>query len=175
MSFDPLLLIPYLLITLIVLTAVILLSALLSARGAGRIKPAQAIRFGAPARDFSRSRSISLKGMKYLPVPAMLEKKLYGIMKNSGMTPVGLRLSLLARTVAAALLGILVGVPTGLWIAPNILSFAMLEMGIANYPAVIYLPGTLAAVLAALAIAALSTWIPSGKVMTISSRNLIVE
>ncbi|UNC92081.1 ABC transporter permease [Candidatus Contubernalis alkaliaceticus] len=102
-------------------------------------------------------------------------KKSFGIYKALGMTPVQIRVSMVWKDLVLASSGILAGIPLSLVISPKILSMLLSGMGLVNFPFDVTLWGTLAAIPICMMVVLFSAWIPSGKILGISPRDLIVE
>lgn len=99
----------------------------------------------------------------------------FGIYKALGMTPVQVRLSMVWKAVFLSVSGIMLGVPLALFISPLLISMLLANMGLAQFPFMVTLWGTLAAIPLCLVVTILSSWIPSGKILAINPRNLIVD
>jgi len=103
------------------------------------------------------------------------QKKSFGIFKAFGMTPSQIRLSIVYNVVFTSVIGVTVGIPLGLIASPRIMGALMMNMGVAKFPFDVSIMGTIAAIFLCLLIAIVSAWFPSGRILKINPRNLIVE
>lgn len=103
------------------------------------------------------------------------EKKNFGIYKALGMTPLQIRLSLVYKVLALSGIGILIGLPLSLFGSPRILGALIGSIGMMEFPFTVTVLGTLAAIPICLLVGLISAWIPSGRVLSLNPRNLIVD
>lgn len=103
------------------------------------------------------------------------EKRVYGILKSMGLTPVQVRMSIVWRTVILTGVGAAVGIPLSLWGSQPLMNMMLSQMGIVKFPMLFSLPGMLLIVPVCLLIGFISSWIPSKRIHHITPRNLIIE
>jgi putative ABC transport system permease protein len=103
------------------------------------------------------------------------QRKDFGVYKTFGMTPSQIMGSVALKYVALTAATSLIAMPASLWAAPVLLSLIMMNMGILTFPFSINIIGTVLVVPAVVLISFLSSWLPSARLLEISSRNLIVE
>lgn len=102
-------------------------------------------------------------------------KKSLGIYSSIGMTGLQVRAVMLGKALGLSAVGIILGIALALLISPSILSLLIRNLGMARFPFDITLPGTLAVIPVCIAVIAASAWLPSGKILSISPRELIVD
>ncbi len=103
------------------------------------------------------------------------EKKIFGVIKAVGLTPLQARMSIVWRIVILTLAGVLVGVPLSYAFGGKLVSMMISGMGIVDFPMVNNLQGMLIVIPICLLVGFVSSWIPSGKIKNISPRDLILE
>ncbi|MTI94747.1 MAG: FtsX-like permease family protein [Firmicutes bacterium] len=103
------------------------------------------------------------------------DKKTFGIYKAFGMTPLQIRLSMVWKVALLAAVGVSIGMPLALATTPGMLGVLLTNMGLVSFPFDITLWGTLAVIPVCLAVALLSAWLPSGRILGLNPRNLIIE
>lgn len=103
------------------------------------------------------------------------ERNSFGIYKSLGMTSVQVRLSQVWQSLLLAVIGAVSGIIMALLLAPVILSALTAGMGLARFPYVTSSLLTAIVLPICLFTAFVSTWIPSGRITSISLRQLIVE
>ncbi|MCX8132193.1 MAG: ABC transporter permease [Clostridia bacterium] len=102
-------------------------------------------------------------------------RKSFGIFKSIGMTPKQIRASMVYKVLILAVLSLLIGIPIGLAVSPHILGAMLVSQGVVKFPFNISAIGTIASIPLCLILTGISTWIPSGRILGISPRSLIVE
>ena len=102
-------------------------------------------------------------------------KKSLGIYSAMGMTPVQIRATVLWKALALSGAGMVLGIALALLASPNILGILIRNLGMARFPFDITLPGTLAVIPLCLAVTALSAWLPSGNILSVSARELVMD
>lgn len=103
------------------------------------------------------------------------DKKNFGIYKALGMTPLQIRMSIVWKAGILALLGAAMGIPLSLLLTPQALSLLVADMGLMKFPFVPTLWGTVTALPISILVALFSAWIPSGRVLSLNPRNLIID
>lgn len=103
------------------------------------------------------------------------EKKIFGVIKAIGLTPLQARMSIIWRTIILTLTGILAGVTLSYAFGGKMVSIMVSDMGIIDFPMVNNLLGILLVIPICLLVSFVSSWIPSGKIKNISPRDLILE
>jgi len=103
------------------------------------------------------------------------DKKSFGIYKALGLTPLQIRMSLVWKALLLAAIGATMGGPLSLALSPRLLSALVLNVGLVKFPFDVTPWGTLLAIPVCLGVAILSVWIPSGRILGFSPRNLIIE
>lgn len=103
------------------------------------------------------------------------EKKNYGIYKALGMTPLQIRMSIVWKAGFLALIGASIGIPLSLFLTPQALSMLVAEMGLMKFPFAPTAWGTAAALPVSILVAVFSAWIPSGRILGLNPRNLIID
>lgn len=103
------------------------------------------------------------------------EKKIFGVIKAIGLTPLQARMSIVWRTIILTLAGVLAGVPLSCTFGGKLVSMMISDMGIVDFPMVNNLQGILLVIPVCIFISFISAWIPSGKIKNISPRDLILE
>lgn len=103
------------------------------------------------------------------------ERNNYGIMKVCGMTPRQLRFVVVQQVWMIFLVSAFVGIPFAVWGTPEIMNLFMSNMGIIQYPITVNILLTPIAVFLVFIAMTVCAWLPSRKVVNISSRELIVE
>ena len=101
------------------------------------------------------------------------KKKNFGLYKALGMTPLQIRLSLIYKVLALSGIGIIIGLPLSLFASPRILGALFGSIGMMEFPFLVTVWGTLAAIPFCLLVGFISAWIPSGRVLSLNPRNLI--
>jgi putative ABC transport system permease protein len=102
-------------------------------------------------------------------------RRVFGILKTAGMTPVQLRGSVVAGVGVQALLGISAGLALWWLAAPAVLSGLFGTVGLVSFPLTNSVVGMAVAVPLIFGFCLLSAWIPSSRVLDINPRSLIVE
>ncbi len=103
------------------------------------------------------------------------QKKELGIFKALGMTNTQIRAAIAYKTLLAAIIGILLGVPCGILFIPKLLNMVVSSIGLLSLPYVISIPGTLAILTLSAMIVSFSVWVASSKVVQIKLSSLINE
>ena len=103
------------------------------------------------------------------------DRKNFGIYKALGMTPVQIRMSIVSKVLALSLIGVALGLPLALILTPRVLSMLVMDMGLVNFPFDLTLLGTLSVVPLSIAVTFISSWIPSGRILKLNPRNLIID
>ncbi len=103
------------------------------------------------------------------------EKKIFGVIKAVGLTPLQARISIVWRIIILTLVGVLVGVPLSYAFGGNLVSMMITGIGIVDFPMIYNLLGIIFVIPICLFVSFISSWIPSGKIKNISPRDLILE
>lgn len=103
------------------------------------------------------------------------DKKSLGIYSALGMTPVQIRATMLWKALALSGIGMVLGLALALLASPGILGLLIRSLGMARFPFAITVLGTLEVIPACVAIIALSAWLPSGRILSISPRELVTD
>lgn len=98
-----------------------------------------------------------------------------GIYSAVGMTAAQIRATMLWKAVAVSGLGVVLGIVAALLVSPHVLSLLIGNLGMAWFPFDVNILGTLAVIPVCLAVVVASAWLPSGRVLSISPRELVVE
>lgn len=103
------------------------------------------------------------------------EKRVYGILKSMGLTPVQVRMTIVWRTLILTVVGVMIGIPMTCWGEIPLMNGMLAQMGMVRFPMMTTISGMLAVIPACLLVGFASSWIPSKKIHHISPRNLIIE
>lgn len=103
------------------------------------------------------------------------DKKSFGIYKAIGLTPLQIQMSLVWKAAILSLLGAAVGTPLSVYLTPRALSLLVMGQGLMEFPFVLSPWGTAAAIPISIVVAMLSAWVPSGRILNLNPRNLIID
>lgn len=103
------------------------------------------------------------------------EKKILGMYKSIGMTPVQVRMTIVWRMLLLTALGSIVGMMISCLAGGKLIELTLSGMGMVKYPEVINPIGVIAVLPVCLIIGLMSSWIPSSGIHNISPRSLIAE
>ncbi|MCK5135584.1 MAG: FtsX-like permease family protein [Bacteroidales bacterium] len=99
----------------------------------------------------------------------------FGIFKTIGMTPVQIRMSLVYRMAVLTIACLAVGVPMALLLSPPLISGITSGIGLAEFPYLVEVSGTILVIPAMLLFTGLSVWWASGRVLEISPKDLVTN
>lgn len=102
-------------------------------------------------------------------------KKELGIYRALGMTSMQIRATILYKALALSTIGMVLGTILALILSSHILSILITNMGMAQFPFDITVLGTLGVMPICIIVIAISSWVPSRKIMLISPRNLVMD
>lgn len=103
------------------------------------------------------------------------DKRNLGVYKSLGMSSGQIRASILYKVLIFSCMGILLGTLLSIMVSPHILSILIKYMGMAKFPFVTTLKGTLTVMPVCILAAIISAWIPSKKVLSIHVKDLVSE
>ncbi len=103
------------------------------------------------------------------------EKKILGMYKSIGMTPVQVRMTIVWRMILLTALGSITGMVLSCLVGGKLMKFTLLGMGMVKYPEVINPFGVMLVLPGCLIIGFISSWIPSSRIHNISPRSLIAD
>ncbi len=103
------------------------------------------------------------------------DKKSLGIYSSIGMTPIQIRATVLWKALALSAVGMLLGIALALMVSSHILSILIRNLGMAEFPLDVTIPGTLLMMPICIAVIAVSAWLPSGKILSFSPRELVMD
>ncbi|MDP4094586.1 MAG: FtsX-like permease family protein [Bacillota bacterium] len=102
-------------------------------------------------------------------------KRIFGIYKTVGLTPNQARFSIVSRNLIIALAAGIIGTLLSLYVLSPAMTMICKSMGIVQYPFVVNVLGTVAAVPLMLVLCFVSSWLPSGQAAKVQSRILLNE
>ena len=93
-------------------------------------------------------------------------------LKVLGFTAPEIRSILAYKVVAYVALGIIIGIPLSIWLGTKIMNMLTAGIGLVQFPMVISLAGTTAAIAGLLALGVLTAWFTSSKITSLDTRML---
>jgi putative ABC transport system permease protein len=102
-------------------------------------------------------------------------RRVFGILKTTGMTPAELRLSVVSAVAVQTVVGVALGLLVWVVAAKSFLSLLFRGVGLVDFPLRNSLVGTAIAVVVIVGASLTSAWIPSTAVLDVNPRSLIVE
>ncbi|MBM4186322.1 MAG: ABC transporter permease [Gemmatimonadetes bacterium] len=102
-------------------------------------------------------------------------RRIFGILKTTGMTPAELRTSVVAGVGVQSAVGIVVGLLAWFFVAPLALAPLFGAVGLVSFPLEHSLVGMAILTPAVLVFCLAAAWLPSGRVLDVQPRALIVE
>lgn len=102
-------------------------------------------------------------------------KKNFGIFKTIGMTPVQVRFLVVVRYLIVGIIAIIIGTAAGLYLTPVLMTAMCSSMGVVSFPMSVNILQTILVIPFALILALASSWFPSGQILKINPRSLVLE
>ncbi|MDQ0176087.1 ABC transporter permease [Bacillus chungangensis] len=103
------------------------------------------------------------------------ESRTYGIYQSIGVTIFKAKMSIALKIFILSMIGVIVGVPIGLFGLPLILPFILADYGIVKIPLILHWSGVTAAVVCSVLAAVIGAWIASNIVKTTTPRMLTID
>jgi putative ABC transport system permease protein len=97
----------------------------------------------------------------------------FGILKSIGWTPNQIRLSMVWKILCIAVIGLLVAIPTAIWLSPLLMGQVTRGIGLIEFPFIINYPGMLMSIPLTLVLISACSWWISGGAASINPRTLI--
>ena len=122
-----------------------------------------------------RANSCFYRAFTTIAINILQMKKKYGIYKAFGMSSLDIRKTILLKVLIITVAGTLLGILSGVLVTSFMMNTVFGFLGIAKMATVIEPTKLLLFLPACMLITALSAWLPSGRVLKIQLRNLVVE